>query len=288
MQDKFLKEVLGIVAGKSAVEIVNFLDGNKYVNEFIIAKKLDITINQTRNILYKISDHGLVSSIRKKDKKKGWYTYFWKIEVLKSLNFLKNILEKNLNQLNNQIKSREAKRFYVCERCNIEFSEENALLHDFSCDECGALFTLKDNTKVLRDYRRMSERWKKQLKLVEEEIQKEEEKFEKKKLRISKKEKKEKDKKKAKKKKATKKLVKKSTKKKIIKKKAGKKLVKKKKQVKKLKKKKPVKKVKKKSKKKIKKPAKEKKIIKKKIMKKKLKKKIHKKKISKKIRKRKK
>jgi len=283
MQDKFLKEVLGIVAGKSAVDIVNFLDGNKYVNEFIIAKKLDITINQTRNILYKISDHGLVSSIRKKDKKKGWYTYFWKIEVLKSLNFLKNILEKNLNQLNNQIKSREAKRFYVCERCNIEFSEENALLHDFSCDECGALFTLKDNTKVLRDYRRMSERWKKQLKLVEEEIQKEEEKFEKKKLRISKKEKKEKDKKKAIKRKATKKLVKKPTKKKT-KKTIKKKVVKKKKQVKKLKKKKPVKKVKKKSKKKIKKPAKEKKIIKKKIMKKK----IHKKKISKKIRKRKK
>ncbi|MBU1129294.1 MAG: hypothetical protein KJ949_01535, partial [Nanoarchaeota archaeon] len=194
MQDKFLKEVLGIVAGKPAEDIVELLDGVKYVNEFIVAKKLDITINQTRNILYKISDSGLVSSIRKKDKKKGWYTYFWKIEILKSLNFLKNLLEKNINQFESQVRSRETKRFYVCERCNIEFNEENALLHDFSCDECGALFTLKDNVKVLREYKRNLEKWKRQLKLVEEEIEKEEEKIEKKKVKEAKKDKKEQDK----------------------------------------------------------------------------------------------
>ncbi len=236
MQDKFLKEVLGIVAGKQAEEIVNLLDGTKYVNEFIIAKKLDVTINQTRNILYKISDYGFVSSIRKKDKKKGWYTYFWKIEILKSLNFLKNLLEKNLNQLELQIKSKETKRFYICERCNIEFSEENALSHDFSCDECGSLFTIKDNTKVLREHRRAYELWKKQLNFVEQEIAKEEKKIEKKKLKEAEKEK---PKKKVKKKVVKKKPVKKKTiKGKIVKKKVSKKVVKKKSVMKKTSKKK--------------------------------------------------
>ena len=52
MQEKFLKEVVGLVVGKQAEEIVELLDSKKYVNEFILAKKLDITINQTRNILY--------------------------------------------------------------------------------------------------------------------------------------------------------------------------------------------------------------------------------------------
>ena len=74
MLKKFLKEVIVIVVGKQAEEIADLLDSSKHVNEFSIAKKLDITINQTRNILYKIADKGLVSSIRKKDKKKGWYT----------------------------------------------------------------------------------------------------------------------------------------------------------------------------------------------------------------------
>lgn len=170
MLKNFLKEVISIVVGKPAEEIVDLLDGDKYVNEFIIAKKLDLTINQARNILYKISDHGLVSSIRKKDKKKGWYTYFWKIEVLKSLEFLRELVLKNLNQLKNQIKSRETKRFYVCERCNIEYNEENAMLHDFTCNECGEVFSAKDNEKVLKEFKRNEEKLENKLKIINNEI----------------------------------------------------------------------------------------------------------------------
>ena len=66
MLKKFLKEIIVSIAGKQAETIIDLLDGKKYINEFIIAKKLNLTINQTRNILYKISDHGLVSFIRKK------------------------------------------------------------------------------------------------------------------------------------------------------------------------------------------------------------------------------
>lgn len=179
MLKNFLKEVISIVVGKPAEDIVDLLDGDKYVNEFIIAKKLDLTINQARNILYKISDHGLVSSIRKKDKKKGWYTYFWKIEVLKSLEFLRDLVLKNINQLKNQIKSRETKRFYVCERCNVEYNEENAMLHDFTCNECGEIFTVKDNEKVLKDFKRNEEKYGNKLKLIENEINIEKEKLDK-------------------------------------------------------------------------------------------------------------
>ncbi|VVB83256.1 Transcription factor E [uncultured archaeon] len=111
MLQKLLTEIVVSIAGKQAEEIVKLLDGEKYVNEFIIAKKLNLTINQTRNILYKISDEGLVSFIRKKDKRKGWYTYFWKIEVLKSLEFLRDSIMKKMEQVRHQVKSRESKEF---------------------------------------------------------------------------------------------------------------------------------------------------------------------------------
>ncbi len=188
MLKKFLRDAVNLVVGKQAEEIVNLLDTDKYVNEFILAKKLDITINQTRNILYKMSDHGLVSSIRKKDKKKGWYTYFWKIEILKSLEFVRNDILKKISQLENQIKRRETKRFYVCKRCNIELNEENSLLHSFTCRECGDVLMLKDNTKVIREMKKNMERLKKDLDFVDEEIEKEKEKIEKRKLRELKKE----------------------------------------------------------------------------------------------------
>ena len=202
---KILKEVVALIAGKQAEDIVDLLDAKKHINEFIIAKKLDLTINQTRNILYKISDHGLVSYIRKKDKKKGWYTYFWKIEVLKSLEFMKNNLLKTIDQLEHKIKSRETKRFYICERCNLELSEENALLYNFTCNECGDILALKNNTKFVREMKKNFEKLKKDLVFLEEEIKKETEKIEKIKLKEIKKEEKLKAKKKPKRKKSVKK-----------------------------------------------------------------------------------
>jgi len=188
MLKKLLKEIMVLIAGKQAEEIVDLLDGKKYVNEFIIAKKLKLTINQTRNILYKISDHGLVSFIRKKDKKKGWYTYFWKIEILKCLEFLKTNLIKKMDQIYHQIRSRETKEFYVCERCHIEFNEENALIYDFRCPECGNILSRKDNTSVIKEYNKELDKLERELKLVDEELNKEREKLEKSKAREAKKE----------------------------------------------------------------------------------------------------
>ena len=258
MQTKFIKEVVGIIVGKQAEDIVDLLSGKKNVNEFIIAKKLDLTINQTRNILYKLSDYGLVSSIRKKDKKKGWYTYFWKIEILKTLEFLKTELKKKVEQLNLQIKSRETKQFYICTRCNIEFTEDNALLHDFICNECGDVFTLKDNSKMLKELKKALNRFERELEEVEQEIQLEKDKDEKKKLKILKKLEKEKEE--EKKKRAIERAKLRAAKKKIVKKKIiKKKIVKKKKIV-----------------------GTRKKTVKKKVIKKKMKKKTIKKKIIKK------
>ena len=173
MDKKLVKEAFVEVAGKQAETLVDFLDVKKYMNEFLIAKKLDLPINQTRNVLYKINEYGLVSSTRKKDKKKGWYTYSWKIEELKCLEFLKNLILKKMDQLKNQIKNRESKEFYVCERCHVEFNEENALIHDFTCPECGNLLERKDNTKLLKEFKKNLENYETILKTVEEEIGKE-------------------------------------------------------------------------------------------------------------------
>ncbi|VVB82313.1 Transcription factor E [uncultured archaeon] len=194
MLKNLLKEIVASIAGKQAEEIIELLDGKKYTNEFIIAKKLNLTINQTRNILYKISDFGLVSFIRKKDKRKGWYTYFWKLEIMKSLEFLKNNLIKKMEQLQHQIKSRETKEFYTCEKCNIEFNEENALIHNFSCNECGEIMVRKDNTPVIKEYNRALDKLKRELGFVDDEINIEKEKEGKSKARELKKEEKEKEK----------------------------------------------------------------------------------------------
>jgi len=179
MQVKFLKEAVSIVIGNNAESLVDLLYKKKNVSEFLIAKKLDLTVNQTRNILYRLSDQGLVSSTRKKDKRKGWYTYFWSLDVLKSLVFYEEHLNKQIGNLEHQINSRETKMFYICERCQVEYNEENALLHDFTCPECGDIFVVKDNSKVVKEMSRRFEALNKEIEAVRKEVEIEEEKAQK-------------------------------------------------------------------------------------------------------------
>ena len=71
------------IAGKDVIELVELIKGKEHVSEFKIADKLGVTVNQVRNMLYRLYSYNLVSFIRKKDKKKGWYIYYWTFDQKK-------------------------------------------------------------------------------------------------------------------------------------------------------------------------------------------------------------
>lgn len=150
MQIKLLKDVVSAIAGEEATGIVDILYNKKNVNEFNVAKKLGLTINQTRNILYKLADQGLVSFIRKKDSRKGgWYTYFWTFDTGKSLELLRGQIANKINELESELESRKRKRFYYSPGIDAEYSEEEALEYDFVCPETGEIMQLKDNSVII-------------------------------------------------------------------------------------------------------------------------------------------
>src|SRR3989304_8069283 len=93
------------------------------------------------------------------------------------------MLSKKIENINNQIKSRETKMFYVCPECHVEYNEENALLHDFTCPECGQVFVKSDNAKILKELTRDREKLNRELSIIEEEIVKEKEISEKKRVK---------------------------------------------------------------------------------------------------------
>src|SRR3989344_6210695 len=192
MQIKFLKTIVEDLVGKQSIPIIDLLVGKKDVNEFQIAKKLNLTINQTRNILYKLSDYSLVSFIRKKDRKKGWYIYFWTLNIFQSLDLFENNLKKELNQVESELKNRKENRFYICKTCSIEVSEENALLNDFVCPECEEVYQLGDNQEIIQQLTKRIIKLNKEIELVSLEKGKESEKIEKKKVKKIKKAEKEK------------------------------------------------------------------------------------------------
>jgi len=93
------------------------------------------------------------------------------------------LLEKKISQISSQINSRETKQFYVCDRCKVEVNEEHALLMNFTCDECGEIFALKDNAKVLRELKKHLIKYSNELVMVKEEIAIEKEKMDKQRLK---------------------------------------------------------------------------------------------------------
>jgi transcription initiation factor TFIIE subunit alpha len=72
--DKLLADVIVEVAGKDVLPLVKALKNKKNVSEFKLADAIKQEINLTRNMLYRLYDHNLVSFIRKKDKKKMMVT----------------------------------------------------------------------------------------------------------------------------------------------------------------------------------------------------------------------
>ena len=171
MQIDLLKDIVSSIAGEKAKSIVELLSKKKNVNEFLIAKKIDLTINQTRNILYTLADEGLVSFIRKKDNRKGgWYTYYWTLDAEKSLVKFKDVLRRHLDKLNTKLNSKKTERFYFCENCNIEYNEETSLLQEYACAECGETLILKDPEKEINELNKEIEKITKVLNEVEEEI----------------------------------------------------------------------------------------------------------------------
>jgi transcription initiation factor TFIIE subunit alpha len=171
-QLKFLRDLVNLITGTDFSKIADVLYGKKRVNEFVIAEKLEITINKTRNILYKLLNYGLVSFTRKKDKKNGgWYTYFWTLNIEKSLQFLKSKLIEKMETLENSFKNRSSQRFYYCPSEKLEYTEEEAMEYNFICKETGEVLELKDNSKLVDDLKLDISNLKETSKLIDLELE---------------------------------------------------------------------------------------------------------------------
>jgi len=166
MQINLLKQIVERVVGEPGAKLVELLSQKKDINEFLIAKKLGLTINQTRNLLYKLSHLGILSSIRKKDKRKGWYIYFWTLNVLRSLEILEESLKEEIGKLKTDLLSKQSKRYYKCKICGAEILEENAIVHNFICPECGEVYELSDNTSHITSVMKNIAKFKKELEIV--------------------------------------------------------------------------------------------------------------------------
>lgn len=139
-----INELITEIAGAETVKLVDFLRDKVHVSEFKIANVLNISVNQVRNLLYRLDEHNLVSFIRKKDKKKGWYEYYWTVDLVKAKNAIVERKREKIATIRKTLKDEQVKQYYYCPNGCMRVNPEEALELQFKCPECDAIFKQED------------------------------------------------------------------------------------------------------------------------------------------------
>jgi len=168
LTNKAIEDLVISVAGDDIPPLINLLKNKKNVSEFELAEKLNITVNQVRNMLYRLQKANLVTFTRKKDKKKGWYIYYWTLDMDNIRDAIFMQLKNRLAEFKERLKKESESKFFVCPNKCSRLSMEEALEVDFKCQECGQLLVEQDN-------RRTIENIKQRIAEMEQEIKEEEE-----------------------------------------------------------------------------------------------------------------
>ncbi|MBS3150125.1 hypothetical protein J4455_05580 [Candidatus Woesearchaeota archaeon] len=144
-----LKELLVEIESEEAFPIIKFIINKRNVSEFKISDKLLISINQVRNLIYKLNNYNLVTYIRKKDKKKGWFIYYWTFHVKEALSSLDNMKSSKIEGIKKKLKEESDTLFFSCpDKCTrVDF--ETALENNFKCIECGKVLKEESNVKEI-------------------------------------------------------------------------------------------------------------------------------------------
>ena len=150
LDTEIVTELIEEIAGRDVVQLVELIKGKEDVSEFKLAEKLNITVNQTRNMLYRLYSHNLVSFTRRKDKKKGWYIYYWTFDEKKAYNLFLRLKKDKLKHLKDRLENESKGNYFICksEDCgSVRMNFEIAMEHNFKCPDCGKVLEQEESSK---------------------------------------------------------------------------------------------------------------------------------------------
>ncbi len=146
-----IEDVVSQLIGDDVLPLVKALKNKQNVSEFKLASTIRREINLTRNMLYRLYDQNLVSFNRKKDKKKGWYIYYWTFNVKRIKYLAEELKKKRLEKLQERLGREQTTQFFSCKSNCIRLSFEQATDFEYKCPECGELLNQEDNSKKIYD-----------------------------------------------------------------------------------------------------------------------------------------
>jgi transcription initiation factor TFIIE subunit alpha len=151
LSNKLVEDVVKSVAGEDVLPLVKLLKNKKNVSEFKLAESLKLEINVVRNMLYRLYHQNLVSFIRRKDKKKGWYIYYWTFRIKQIKHLAENLKKDKLEKLRDRLTREKESSFFACPNKCMRLDFEQAVGFEFKCPECAAIMQQESNEDKIKN-----------------------------------------------------------------------------------------------------------------------------------------
>ena len=147
-EDPFIR-ISAMIGGDEYLKVARSLLKSEDATDEEIASSTGLRINMVRKVLYDLFGKALITGIRVKDERKGWFVYRWRSRKDEVENFIEGQKKKIVERLQQRLDYENSSDFYHCG--NEDFDRvtfEDALEVFFKCPTCGKVLNLKKNDKV--------------------------------------------------------------------------------------------------------------------------------------------
>ena len=162
-EDPFVK-ISQMIGGDEYLKVARSLLKAQDATDEEIASYTGLRINMVRKVLYDLFGKALITGIRVKDERKGWFVYRWRSRRDEVENFIENQKKKISERLQHRLDYENSSQFYHCG--NVDCTRqtfENALEESFKCTSCGGILDLKKNDKAKKAFAKKVDEIKKDM-----------------------------------------------------------------------------------------------------------------------------
>lgn len=154
---KILRFVGETYGEKARTVFSKLFELSREVTDHDLARELNLHEAEVRKILYQLSEEGLVSARRVRDRETNYYVYYWRANIrdlprviLRRKKLILQVLRKRLEY--------EEKNTFICPRCGRRYSLDDALLNEFVCPVCGTALENNNDTGSIEKIREIISR----------------------------------------------------------------------------------------------------------------------------------
>ncbi len=147
-EDSFVK-IAGLIGGEEYLKVARGLLNTDDATDEEIASATGLRINIIRKVLYDMFGKALITGIRVKDEKKGWFVYRWRAKQDQVDSFIDNQKKKILDRLQIRLEYEESSEFYHCGNKDCpRLKFDSAVELFFKCTICKGMLNMVDNGRV--------------------------------------------------------------------------------------------------------------------------------------------